>query len=483
MVSTDRSAASSSSTTLRAGVLGHLNELDPRKAVDYVSGLILDQVFETPYLSVEGKATVQPQLFEPLRSEGTNGRQHSAALRPGVLFSDGTPLTAELAARSLARAGALVGKGSVSARDGRVWFDLSSPNLRFDLTLTHGSCSIVLDKGMQLVGTGPFMFDRRPNLRMMQSEARTRLILNPHYRGKTQWQEIEFHVLPAEADGTPRSLVEALRSGSIDVTTALSASDLAAWQIPGVAPITRPSNSTGLLFINTENRLLKSSAARKGIAAAIDVLEIAAASYGRNPAAFVATNVLPQAMSRSGAVPKTNSAAAIRFIEESGLRGATLRLLVPWGPRPYLPKPLGTAQIIQKHLGIMGILVNLVETTSENYFADLAAGRFDLALGGWIADTLDPADYFEALLSSQAVGGSTMANNSRWRQPSTDAMLGRFRIDPSDTNRREIEHFIADEVPFLPLVYGQSSAVHAHRIREVMLTPTGSMSLARVTIT
>jgi ABC-type transport system substrate-binding protein len=478
------SAPSPSSTILRAGVLGPPSELDPRKAADYVSGLILDQIFETPYLSVVGQSAVQPQLFEPLRGESTNGLVHSAALRPGILFSDGTPLTPELAARSLRLSEALTGKVSVTARGERIWFELSAPNPRFDLMLTHGSCSIVLDKGLQLLGTGPFMFDHRPNLRLMQKEPRTRLILNPHYRGKTRLQELEFHVLPPEADGTPRALVEALRSGAIDVTTALSATDLAVWQIQGVAPITRPSISTGLLFLNTEHRLLKSSAARKGVAAAIDVLDIAAVAYGRNPAAFIATNVLPPAMSRSGSVPRTNPIDAARFIEEAGLRGERLRLLIPWGPRPYLPKPLSIAQSIQKQLGNAGVLVTLIETASpESYFADLTAGRFELALGGWIGDTLDPADYFEALLSSHAIGSASLANCSRGRQRSTDEMLGRFRVEPSDANRRAIEHLIADEVPFLPLIYGQASALHARRVHDVMLTATGSMSLAGVTIT
>lgn len=485
MIPTPRSSATTqSSTTLRAGVLGPIHELDPRKAADYVSGLILDQIFETPYLSVAGQTSVQPQLFEPLRSEGNGGMTHSAALRPGIVFSDGTPLTPDLAARSLRSSEALTGKVTVTAREERVWFALNAPNPRFDLLLTHGSCSIVLDKGLQLLGTGPFMFDHRPNLRLMQTDPRTRLVLNPHYRGQTRLQELEFHVLPPEADGTPRSLIEALKSGAIDVTTALSASDLTAWQIQGVAPITRPSISTGLLFLNTESRLLKTPAARKGIAAAIDLLEIAAASYGRNPAAFIATTLLPPAMSRGGAVAQINPSDAARFIEESGLRGARLRLLIPWGPRPYLPKPFSTAQIIQKQLGAAGVIVTLVETkTSDSYFADLSAGRFELALGGWIGDTLDPADYFEALLSSAAIGSTRLANCSRWRHPSADTMLGRFRVEPSDTNRRAIEHLIADEVPFLPLIYGQASAVHARRVRDVRLTPTGSMSLAGVTIT
>ena len=134
------------STTLRAGVLGPMHELDPRKAGDYVSGLILDQIFETPYLSVTGQTAVQPQLFEPLRAESAGGMQHSAAVRPGILFSDGTPLTAEIAARSLRLAEVLAGRVTVTARGERVWFDLSAPNPRFVLTRTQDE---LLDRARQ----------------------------------------------------------------------------------------------------------------------------------------------------------------------------------------------------------------------------------------------------------------------------------------------------------------------------------------------
>ncbi|HWW62190.1 MAG TPA: hypothetical protein VN181_12540, partial [Thermoanaerobaculia bacterium] len=114
--------------------------------------------------------------------------------------------------------------------------------------------------------------------------------------------------------------------------------------------------------------------------------------------------------------------------------------------------------------------------------AQLAAGRFHLALGGWIADTPDPADFFEALLSSHAINSALFSNYSRWNHRATDTMLARFRVDPNDATRREIEQIVAEEVPFLPLIYGQSSVVHARRVRDVTLTPTGSVPFGELTV-
>lgn len=477
--------ASTQTRPIRVGVLAAISEIDPRKAVDYVSGLVLDQVFEPAYAAVAGQAAAEPRLFESLRSEdGNKGRQYSAAIRPGIFFSDGTALTPELAARSLRGSSVLAGKATVEVRGDRVWFTLSTPNPRFALTLTQGGCAIVLDQGQQLFGTGPYMFAERPNLRQLQQASRLQLIRNPHHRAKAGIDEIEFHVLLPESDGTPRALIEALRSGNVDLTTALSAADLVTWKIDRVAPLTKPSNSTGFLYLNTARRPLDDARARKGIAATIDRFEVAAKSYDRNPAAFVATAALPPSMRNGSGMIPSDSADGVQLIRESGLAGAQLSLLVPWAPRPYLPKPLTVAQIIQRRLADAGVTISLIETKNgDDYFNALNDGRFDLALGGWIADTADPADFFDALLSSRAVGNINFANHCRWTDAATDALLEQFRADSTDARREEIERVIAEEVPILPLVYGQSCVAHGRHVRNVTLEPTGSLSLAAFTVT
>ncbi len=456
--------------SMRIGVLTPISELDPRSAVDYVSGLILDQIFETPL-----------QLFEPLRAENAKNLEYSAAVRPGAMFSDGTPLTAELAVRSLRDCAVLAGKATMQLRDGRVWFTLSAPNPRFDLTLTTSSCAIVLQQRGQLFGTGPYMFDAPPSLHALQRVPVVTLVRNPHHSAAVPAEQIEFHVLQPDKDGTPRALVDALANGNIDVTTALSAGDLTTWKLTGVVPVTRPSNSTAFLYMNTSQRPLDTKEARTAIATLIDPLEIASKTYERNPAAFVATSALPPAMSR-GATLRTTSFDGASLVKSSGLHGARLTLLVPWAPRPYLLKPAAAAEAIQRKLNEAGLNVVMTHTTSaEEYFRRLTDGGFDLALGGWIADTVDPADYFDALLASHAIGNSNFANHSRWNDPATDAQLARFRADPNDAHRRELERIIAADAPFVPLVYGQLCVIHNRRFRNATLSPTGTISLAAMT--
>jgi peptide/nickel transport system substrate-binding protein len=470
--------------SVRVGILSSINKLDPRDAVESVSSLVLSQIFETPYGYVAGQSGAVPLLFEPLKAEDGSGSLFSASVRKGISFSDGTPLDAELAARSLRGASVLAQQARIDVRGDRVWFKLATPNPRFELTLTHSGCSIVLDKAAQFHGTGPYMFDRRPNLRTLQTAPRIRLVRNPHSRVAASVGEVEFIVLPAEADGAPRRMVEALRDGAIDLTTSLTIGDISAHQLVGVAPVTQPGNSTAVLYFNTERRLLAKSEARRGIAYALDLHEIASRCNERNPAAFVASNILPPSMGRMPVAQTESRSDALRMIESSGLRGTRQTLLVPWAPRPYLLKPLPVAQAIQAQLEKAGITVLLTETRSGDEFFDaLNSGRFDLALSGWIADTPDPADFYEAMLwSKYLAGGDNHANNSRWNHPPTDAALNQFRGEPTERNRAEIQRILTTEMPFFPLVYGHATVVHSRKLRNVSISPVGFLPLASLTM-
>ena len=473
-------AAVAATKTIRVGVLSPIGKLDPREAVDNISGMILGQVFETPYTIAAGETNVRPGVFELLRPEG--GLQFSAAIREGVRFSDGTPLTTELAVRSLRGAKILANKATVEARGERIWFTLTTPNPRFDLTLTQGNTAIVLDRVTQLLGTGAFMFEGRPNLRLLQMASSIRLVRNPHHAGTSAVDELHFTVCRADDDGSPRQLVEAMRRGEVDLTTALSMADISGNAVTGVTPSLQPGNSTGILFFNTERRSLASAEVRRGISLALDLHAIAAYSYDKNPVAFVAPNLLPPMMGRATGMPQMDRAQAKRLLDASGNKPQRLTLLVPWAPRPYMPKPLPVAHAIKNQLSDLGITVELLETkTGDEFFNDLVRGNYDLALAGWIADTPDPADYFEALLWSKMCEGENHSNHSRWKNKVMDEALMRFREAPTEENKKEIHRLVREEAPLVPLIYGQSVVVHSRRLRNVNVSATGVLSLAGVT--
>lgn len=404
--------------TLRIGIAGSIEALDPRAGVTGATALILGQIFEPA-----------AALLEPLRAEDEAGMLFSAAVCPKVRFSDGTLLTAEIAVRSLQPA--LAGKATIDVRDDRAWFRLAAPNPRFDLTLARGACAIVLETGQQLHGTGPFMFDQRPNLRLLHLSPAIRLVRNPYYRSVTTIQEVRFAVIPPDADGVPRKLLHALRQERIDLTTAMAP---VATHPGELATLVQPGNSTAMLFFNTARHPTSSVDVRRGIAAALDRRELASVCYGRGAEAFAATSVLPPSMQDAPPLPAP---------DRNDLRaevGARLTLLVPSSPRPYLPKPSAVASAIQSQLAHAGVSVTVLEARNDDeYHAALHNRTFDLALGGLIAETPDPADLLESL-------------RTLWGA--------------------------ADQIPWTPLVYGHSTVVYAPHLRNVAVAPDGFLSLA-----
>lgn len=467
---------------IRVGVLSPILELDPRNATDEISGFVLTQLYEPPFGLRSGTTETVPLLFsEPLRLE-TSTAQHpvySAAVRPDVTFSDGSPLTAEVVARSLASSRVLDNKASVDWQSDRVYFTLNVPNARFDLTLTQGNCAIVRERDGRLLGTGAYVFEEPPRSREVQHARALRLVRNALHRRLANIEEVEFSVFSPEKDGEASSLAEAFRRGEVDLTSALHLSDLRRFQLSEAQVAFPPENSTGILFFSTARPQLSNAAARRALVNAIDLLAVAECCFDRDPIAFVAGSLLPPMMSRYTGFPRPNLDEARRLLATlSHARPKRLTLLVPWAPRPYLPKPLPVAQTIRRQLAEIDISVQLVETrSSEEFFQTLAAGQYDLALAGWIADTPDPSDFFEALLWSKNTEGEHHSNHSRWRNTRTDELLASYRANPSEAKLSEILRLVREEAPLLPLMYGQSIVVYSRKLRNVTLSADGVVLL------
>lgn len=467
--------------TLRIGVLAGVGTLDPREMGDTITGLVLGQIFEMAY-RVTPSGAIEPHLFAgPLREERAGAKPvYSAAVRDGIVFSDGTPLTAEIAAASLARAGALRGRATVSARDGRVHFAMSAPSPRFENVLTQWNCGIVLEKGASMYGTGPYQFAGPVSMHTMRDASEVRLVRNPRYAGTAHADELLFGIYLQDADGTPRSLIEAAKSGQIDLTLHLAAQDLIRHGISGFQPTMQPGNSTGFLFLNCERPMFRDASLRRALRDAINPVPVAEINYEKNHLAFLARDIIPLLMSRATGTPVTRDRELLR---KHPAKPARIQMLMPWAPRPYLPKPMPSAQEIARQLGAYGINVELKQprSTAET-FRSLATGDYDMGLGGWVADNPDPTEFYESLLSSAQVSrnGQYLTNLARWSDPATDAALAEYRVNPSPANKKTITDLIESEAMMVPLIYGASTAIRARKVKEFHITPSGHVSFGEV---
>jgi ABC-type transport system substrate-binding protein len=463
-------AAGAGAKRLRVGLVARVHTLDPRVARDLVSTMAVHQVFERPFAVPRGEGAAPPVLFTgPLVDEG--GGRKSAAVRPGILFSDGTPLTAAILAASLNKVGDLREQARIEAAGDRVIFTLLKANPRFDLALTVNHAAAVVEKDGRQLGTGPFMPAPGTTLEAL------RLVRNPHYRVRTAIDEIAFTIYPSNQDGRPEALIQALEKGDVDFTTTLSRGD--AGEAKGVRKAFLPSNSTCSLYFNTERPEMRTPDARRALALALDRVKLTEVSYA-NALAFAATSLLPPMMGtfRDGISQDLPRARAL-LAQVPDPKPKHLRLFTVWAPRPYLPNPRPVAEAIVRQLQPLGLQVDIsTPRNSDEYFRGCERGDYDMVLAGWIADTPDPADFLESNLHSEHIQspserGVGHINLARLRNPAMDAALRRYREDPTPENRSAVLQLVNQEMPLLPLMYGPTVVVSAWRVKNVDVSPLG----------
>ena len=462
-------ASSAPPGTLRVGLLSTVGSLDPRNAQDFTSAMVVAQLYESPYAPPTRDHPAQPRLFRAPLEPDAESRRFTAAVRDDVTFWDGTPMTAALMAQALLRT-PLHEQAAIEVDGDRLIFRLAQPNARFDQILTQTYAAVTLERDGKLLGTGPF-------LPAESTGERIRLRRNDGYRSPVAIEEIEIRVYPPDSEGQPTALLEAFENGEVDFTNMLPRDAVSSLQ--RVRKYFEPGNSTALLYMNNDSPALADVRARQAVAMAIDRLELADRSH-QNPLAHTAANILPPLMSKWRDNLRPHPEQARDLLAELGAdHPRRLRLELIFGPRPYLPHPVRTAQGIAQQLGAIGFEVEVHETRdSREYYRTLAEGDYDLFLTGWIADTADSTDFLEAILGSSMIPQpgepiSVEANLAHWRNPKADELLQRLRRNPTETDQNALLELAREEMPVLPLMHGAFSFVHAWRVRNFDPPPLG----------
>ena len=465
---------------LRVGMLTPIAKLNPT-APEHETALVLKLVLDTPYAALPGKAELEPVLFAgPLERVGSSEPPvYRARVRDGIRFSDGLPLAAHHVAASLRHARLIREQAQIAVEEPWVVFTLRKPNGRFDLSLGHQQCGIYRPHGASLIGTGPFAFapDSRPE--------RVHLLRNPNARRRPPLDEIVFEAHAPDREGRPTALYEALARGALDVTTVLPPDG--SNRLEGLRQTQLPGPSTGSLFLNTQSPRLRQAAVRQALAHGVDRHAVAADAY-RNPLAFAATSLLPRGLAvapvRDGLT--FDPARAKALLAAAGTAAPRqLSLLVTWAPRPYLPRPRQTAELLRSQLATLGVALELVHTHSLDEFLKAeASGRCDLVLAGWTAETLDPCDYLECHLSSARIPGESShedsTNNGRLRSPEMEQLLLGYRADRRHEQLVAIMDLLTKEAPLVPLIYGAITFVHAFRVTGLRPSSLSLLDLAAV---
>lgn len=467
---------------LRIGLTTPVAWLSPRQASDASSHLVLAQVFQAPYFQASRESAPEPILMAGLLEQDSGGSNPvlSAAIRPGVEFSDGTALSPDHVVASLSEATSLSAEAKVSRRGDRVVFTLARPIPNFEFQLSKRWCTIVHERAGRLHGTGPFMLEGD----MPEPGQPLRLVKNPRYGHPLALDGIEFRVYPPGEDGRHDALVAAIESGEVHLTSALPRDEVG--RLESVRKLFQPGNSTAMLYFNTESGPFADVEARRVVAHALDRYQLARVCYPDSPG-LAARGLLPPNMGsvHDGIRPDPRGAK-----EKLASGGASLppklRTAMVWGPRPYVPKPALVVEELNRQLAELGVELDPIPTSDpEDYFAKLRDGNYELVLGGWIADTEDPSDFLEAVLTTDFIpipGRPTAvtANLARWDDAQTNQLVGEYHKSPNQAALDTVMARVAEQIPLLPLLHGPRVVVHSRDVLNFDPTPTYVPSFAKL---
>ncbi|MFF7276915.1 ABC transporter substrate-binding protein [Streptomyces griseorubiginosus] len=340
-----------------------------------------------------------------------DARTFTFHLRPGVTFSDGSKLTAQvvkdnfdavpkLGALATLAQGYLSGVKSTTAVDPlTVKVTFEQPNAQFlQATSTHSlgiESSASVKKTPQqkcsdgVIGSGPFVLKQ-----YVQNQSVTLARRSGYDWGSSLWSKkgeayldkLVFKVVP-EAGVRAGSL----QSGQVDAIASVGKANEAALKGGQVALLRRanPGVVFGLSF-NNSRPVLKDAKVRQAILHAVDRQQIADAVFptGTRAATSILAHTTPDYTSLAQDLT-LDAAKAKSLLDEAGWKtgpdgirvknGKKLSLAITWIPNAATNQP--ALELVQQQLKAVGIEVTLKQVQVTQLAPALQAGDFDAAWG------------------------------------------------------------------------------------------------------
>lgn len=420
---------------------------------------------------------IEPRLAESW-TISKDGLTYTFKLRPGLKFSDGSPLTAADIKRTWERnadpangsplasgylgdvvAGSggwhngLKGVESLNASTLRVRIDKPRPSFLGKLTyaatfpLAPSAPARITDP-KQMIGTGPFVLEsHEPNQRL-------KLKPNPNYfRGKPKLDGLTIRIV---GDTTTRLAL--FKSGDLDVLS-LSQQD-----IPGVkkdaklAPNLTYLDRAAVVYIGMNGKVyppFADSHVRRSFVMAVDrdfIVEKILYGVGRR-----ADGILPPSIpqrSRLKPFPATSSAQAKELLREAGWAGK-LPPIALWVNASDKDRKTIAEYICSQLKTNLGVEASVRLADNNTIIQKATKRELGFFYGSWYADYLDAENFLSVLLSSYGQN-RTNYDNPRFTQ------LCRLGDVESDETKRlalyaEAEDLALKDCPWIPLYFPQEA--------------------------
>ncbi len=448
-------------------------------------------------LIIEGlvRASDDGQSIEPCLAESwdvsDDGRTYTFHVMEGLVFSDGSPVTADDWQWTFDRAMQTTDSNWYSSVE-----NIESVECPDDTTVivttkqaaaSTLACLSIFDLGVQskayydsvgaeeyqncIIGTGPFM------LKEWRKGEYLTLQANPNYResGKPLASEIEFKVV---ADANARTIQ--LQGGDIDAATDLPFSTLQQLESdPNCVPHPDPSTYSYWISLNTANEYLANPDVRRALYLATDAQQfVDMTTYGFGEAIGSIIAPTSQYCDTSLEPPVADVEAAKQALQDAGVGNFSLNFLIRGGDDFYSQ----IAVILQSQWSQIGVTVNIDQRESTAYTAARENMEMDLIINGWSDDIQDPSQLMQFVFD--------FSNNhdryTNFEQPEDMQELNRQASVEIDVDRRkelyaQIQQGLKEQYIFVPLFTAPWQNAVRSEISGFVQTPLGNYRFADLT--
>jgi ABC-type transport system substrate-binding protein len=126
--------------------------------------------------------------------------------------------------------------------------------------------------------------------------------------------------------------------------------------------------------------------------------------------------------------------------------------------------------VLQQQLAAVGIRVqlDLSEAAAYTAVAGDTANHVPFGWYAWIADYVDPSNFFDTILNGRRIAPIYNNNLSMFDDADVNDLIERAMATPDDSARtrmwREVERRVMDEAPVMPLVHVYESRLYSLRL-------------------
>ena len=479
--------------TLKFARSGAPTQLDPSRSIIAPDVYTLDKIFEPLFIaSVSGKLT--PWLAQSYTVSKDN-KTFTFKLRPGVKFSDGSPLTAADVVFSLNRTrkdkkGVLgfldfaiksleaKGTSTVVAHLSQPWAPFVSDISVFAngiMPANYGGKSET-EFFANPIGTGPF------TLSGFKSDAPS-LTLQAN---KSYWQAGKPYVDAVEFlnVGDDNQRVLQLRGGQVDVIDSVPPANVKALgSDSSLEAKLYPAWQVDLLVFNEKLRSspIPTSDARSPTRSTALRWSTPRASVPRSPAARSSRPSLQYYSPKTTNLSFSISKAKAELAKSKSPSGFKTSLLINGGVQKWRT----FAQIIQQQLKPLGIDVSIRALDNAAYHTAFEKFDYDMFIDYAINDISDPDEMASFELDFKSGGSSSYW--SSYNSPAVTKLVHQAQAEFNSQKRAalyaKIQNQVAQDAPFVPLDYPPYIYAFTKKVQGFAVNPGGAYRLEDVWLT